>query len=138
MKRAFLIIVVLGFLCACVSTREVTPELPKRPTQAELAQADYGPYPENYEEILLQELERRLLDPDSLKDFRIIEPPKKSYLKERKGSGWIFGYEVTLGYNAKNRYGGYVGWKSQKALLKDGGVVGMADPALFEIFQERR
>ena len=137
MKRVFLITVALSFLCgACVSTPYEAPELPKRPTKAELARADHGPYPESYKEILLQDLERHLIDPDSLKDFRVIEPPRKSYLRGKDGN-WIYGYEVTLGYNAKNRYGGYVGWKEQKALLRDGRVLGMMDPLLFGIFQRR-
>lgn len=131
----FLIIV---FLAGCVSTSGEARRGFSKPTQIELAQADYGPYPENYRDILIEELGRRLRDPDSLKNFQIIEPPKKSYLLKKNLSGYFFGYEVTLGYNAKNQYGGYAGWQKRKALIRHGKVIAMAESLLFEVFQGKR
>jgi hypothetical protein len=87
------------------------------------ANADYGPVPDQYEEITKHYFAERLKDPDSAKysDFR---PPKPSHLIVNKYEKAVqYGYVVCAFVNAKNSFGGYVGKKLAWLFIRDNAVV---------------
>jgi hypothetical protein len=61
-----------------------------------------------------------LRDPDSALYESISTPQKFWY--GNKIDGASYGYLVCVTYNAKNRYGGYVGYKTEGLILRDGKV----------------
>jgi len=108
--------------CATTDSKRESPEEVWRKTLPE-ANADYGIYPKDYENIIKSYYETRLKDPDSAKysDFR---EPKRSYkilnLKERRAQ---HGYAACVYINAKNSYGGYTGNKLAWLFIRDNVVV---------------
>jgi len=105
----------LGFLEGCATA----------PTPEQLANADYGTYPANYEEIVKSYFSPKLFDPYSAQ-YRFIQTPYQGWLSSSKFSRGTFGYIVKVGVNAKNRFGGYVGEKVYTILIKNG-VVAVTD-----------
>lgn len=77
-------------------------------TEEQIANADYGSYPTNYEKIVKSYYEEVAKDPDSLK-YRSISKPKKFYFRELATD--YFGYVTCAVVNGKNSYGAYVGYK---------------------------
>lgn len=84
-----------------------------------------GPFPDQYEATIRDYLSVRLYDPDSLKDFVVLEPPK-----EVRGSSVLSGvpygehyWHVVVSFRAKNRFGGYTGARPHYVLIKYGNVV---------------
>jgi hypothetical protein len=90
-----------------------------RPTAQQLAAADPGPYPENYGHLIREAFKPLLFDPFSAQyEFGT---PEKGWTN-RGGQiryGWYFPGQV----NAKNRFGGYVGYKPFGAVIRDGQVI---------------
>src|SRR5438045_2392337 len=82
------------------------------PNVHQLATADYGPYPENYEELAKERIGVTLLDPDSAR-YKLITRPVKAWAGDNDGytihhalSGSnpnVFGWKVCATYNSKNR-----------------------------------
>jgi len=92
--------------------------------------ADYGEYPENYQEIVKTAMVDLLKDPYSAQ-YRFKTEPFKAYLREAPingGDPFMYGYMVYVDVNAKNSFGGYVGWKEYRLLIRNGKVVGDAVP----------
>ena len=89
------------------------------PSATELANADYGPYPAEYEQVIKRHLDFVLKDPDSAK-INIVKRPSTGWsgLGGRK-YGWIVCAEV----NAKNSYGGYTGSRLSFFMLKNDSVI---------------
>lgn len=91
--------------------------------------ADYGPYPQDYEQRIHSYLNEALLDADSAK-IRIITPPRKVFRMSNQGvegsgrAGWDAFYLVCANVNAKNAYGGYAGWQTKLYQFKDGKMEG--------------
>ena len=84
-------------LVACADLPQPTPiEI----SMSNVRSADYGTYPEHYEQQIHQYLNDTLLDPDSAK-IRIA-PPRK--------------------VNAKNAYGGYTGWQTKRYRFTNGSM----------------
>lgn len=102
----FLLLVVSG--CATV------------PTSTQLASADYGSYPNNYQEIVTNYYSQILFDPYSA-HYRWIKEPYSGYFSAF--GQFKFGYIVHVGINAKNRMGGYVGEQQEALLIKNGVVI---------------
>lgn len=92
----------------------VTPISPEQITSA-----DYGKVPSNYQDSVKGHMESLLFDPYSA-HYRFIGDPIKGYAYV---SGTlnppVFGHLVTVGINAKNRMGGYVGETPYTFLFKD-------------------
>lgn len=97
-----------GSLAACNSP----------PTPAELAAADYGPFPDNFEEIIQGYFDRSLKDPSSLQIQGTIPVPIGSYLKF--GGRLSVGYKTCVTYNAKNSFGAYIGYNTDYFLIRYG------------------
>ena len=82
--------------------------------------ARYGPYPTYYKEIVMQFLNKQLIDPDSAR----IEwggEPKPSDVG--KGNEAVSGYLVNFTVNARNRFGAYTGKQKHSVLIRNGEVI---------------
>jgi len=117
--RPILLGIILCFtvcsLVACVT----------RPTQQEISNADYGDYPNNYQEIIRSYMENVLFDPYSAV-YSNWSGPSQGY----SGGRFVqiaFGYRVCVDINAKNRMGGYVGKKRYYFLIHNGRIVQQFD-----------
>jgi len=82
--------------------------------------ARYGPYPTLYKEIVMQWLNKQLIDPDSAR-IEWSEEPKPSDVG--KGSEAVSGYLVNFTVNARNRFGSYTGKQKHSVLIRNGEVI---------------
>jgi len=106
-----LFIIVVAFLVGCAGL----------PTQEEIASADHGSYPNNYEDIVKSYYARVLKDPYSVK-YESISTPQRYWVGNRI-EGATFGYLVCVTLNAKNSYGAYVGYETDGLIIKNGLVI---------------
>lgn len=89
-------------------------------SQAVKVEAGPAPTAEQVEPGIKAHLGRVLKDPDSLKQFRVINIMRTRWFlgapisNPGAAEGWIACYE----YNAKNSYGGYVGLKIDGAVFR--------------------
>ena len=111
MKTIVALLVVVAFI-SCASAPPPTPE--------QIAAADYGPFPENYQEIVQSHMANVLIDPASA-EYVNWRGPSKGWAGDRM-SGYSFGYRVCVEVNAKNRMGGYAGRKLWHFVIRDGKV----------------
>jgi hypothetical protein len=92
--------------------------------QAPLHNADHGQYPTQYEDAVKRYFDNVLFDPFSA-SYK-IGTPQKAYANDGLMFGgdviW-YGYVIDVWVNAKNRYGGYVGYKHYLVKMRDGKVV---------------
>ena len=94
------------------------------PTQQQLKSLDYGPPPqEGYEDAVKSNFEDLLFDPHSA-EYRFGKP-RKCWMKD--SNDLYAGYLVPVSVNAKNRFGGYVGFEQYAAMLSQGRVVKILD-----------
>ena len=89
--------------------------------QEQIDNADYGPFPMNYQQIVESALKANLFDPYSA--VISVRSPERRYFKTPFSSEAKFGWGNYATMNAKNRYGAYVGEKKYIYLIKDGRVV---------------
>jgi hypothetical protein len=82
--------------------------------------ARYGPYPTYYKEIIMQWLNKQLIDPDSAR-IEWSEEPKPSEVG--KGSEAVSGYLINFTVNARNRFGAYTGKQKHSVLIRNGEVI---------------
>src|ERR1041384_7586540 len=80
----------------------------------------YGSYPTLYKEIIMQWLNKQLIDPDSAR-IEWNEEPKPSDVG--KGSEAVSGYLVNFTVNARNRFGAYTGKQKHPVLSRNGEVI---------------
>lgn len=91
-------------------------------TPEELASLDYGPYPDNYKDIVQRYIDAKLKDPASaVVEYRA--DPGKIWQKGSIISSKEYGWGVCLWINAKNSYGGYVGRRPYAFLIRNGTIV---------------
>jgi hypothetical protein len=91
------------------------------PTAQDAANADFGPYPDNYKEITQAYYASILKDPESAKYQSIEMPHQATFGSIFEGSR--YGYLVCATLNAKNSYGGYIGNQTDGLLIRDGVVI---------------
>lgn len=112
MRRAILILCFVLFgATGCVHS----------PGPADLASADYGPKPENYEETIKNVFTSKLRDPSSAQwnfgapyqGYAIASPIQGGYVQ---GYGWF----LDVGLNAKNGFGGYTGFQNYRLFYSHG------------------
>lgn len=91
---------------------------------------DCGPYPSNYQDLVIKKIGRSLKDPTSA-IFQFDYPPKKAITfseypatKEKA----VFCYGGVVHVNAKNSYGGYNGFKYWTYFIRDGRVIESLGP----------
>ena len=82
--------------------------------------ARYGPYPTLYKEIVMQWLNKQLIDPDSAR-IEWNGEPKPSDVG--KGSEAVSGYLVNFTVNARNRFGAYTGKQKHSVLIRNGEII---------------
>lgn len=114
-KECLLVFIVLLLLTSCA----------KLPTDSEIQNADYGPYPENYQEIIKNYYSEKLYDPYSAM-YTFRKGPEKSFM--RTFNGIVYLWRVTGTVNGKNKFGGYVGAKPFEVYIKHGVVFSEVPP----------
>lgn len=95
------------------------------PGAEDMARANFGPAPENPEESILTWMNDTLKDPFSAQ-LEILAPPEKSWW----GNLGSLLYPRDIHYcwliksriNAKNSFGGYIGWKRYNFFFRDGKI----------------
>ena len=108
-KAGILTLFAVMFLAGCVS----------KPTPEEIANADYGSYPEEYQKPIESFMSRALKDPSSAK-YEFLGRPQKTWATVAGDTE--FGYGLCAYINAKNSFGGYTGAKLYFFLIKNGSV----------------
>jgi len=91
-------------------------------TREEIAALDYGPPPENYEQIIRDYLRTRLVEPD----FAMIQSkagPKPLYQKETVLRDRQHGWAVCVMINDKDSRGAYPGFYPMVLYIREGEVV---------------
>ncbi len=91
------------------------------PSVTEQRNADYGPYPDDYQQIIKNFYGGIMKDPYSIRYENITEPRK----------GWVsgafsstkYGYLVCVTLNAKNSYGAYTGAQTDGLIIYNGVIV---------------
>ncbi len=104
-----------------------------RPTAEQLASADYGAYPYNYQQVIDRYLAARLKDPSSLQ-YEHIKRPTPIWVGPIGFGSVKYGYGVCAYVNAKNSYGGYTGKRLFFFLLRDG-VITKQSGGVDEIYE---
>lgn len=112
-------LVVLTVLSGCAVIVPPAPE--------QILSADYGSIPtdDQIKRGITGYLETKLKDPDSVLT-KNISPPEKGFLtltSIAQGSRYTYGWIVYFEVNAKNSYGGYVGYKKYSVVFRDGKVI---------------
>ena len=96
------------------------------PSKEAVASAEYGPYPDNYKELIQAFVARVAIDPDPNSTKVEFELPVKGYMPESNNPfapyPYEFGWIVNTWVNGKNRYGGYTGERPWTFLLRDGEI----------------
>jgi hypothetical protein len=92
------------------------------PSQKEMAAVDYGPRPDNYEQIVRDYLKTRLVDPAAaIVEFRA--GPKELYQQDSALRARTWGWAVCVSVNDKNKEGKYDGYYPVVLFIRDGRVV---------------
>ena len=103
-KQIITILALTGLLVGCAT-----------PTQQEVAVADYGSYPTDFETIIKSHMQATLKDPESAR-YQFLNSPKSGW---SSFGGVKYGYVVCAYINAKNSYGGYVGNRMSYFMIKN-------------------
>ena len=82
--------------------------------------ARYGPFPANYKEIIMQWLNKQLIDPDSARVEWDGEPKPSDVGKDSEA---VSGYLVNFTVNSRNRFGTYTGKQKHSVLIRNGEVI---------------
>src|SRR5262249_20435925 len=108
----------LSLICAVGLGSSIVGSLSAQTPSADTAR--YGPYPTNYKEIIVQWLNKQLIDPDSAR-IEWNGEPKPSDLG--KGGEAASGYLVNFTVNARNQFGIYTGKQKHSVLIRNGEVI---------------
>lgn len=115
---------ILVVISGCVATQPTTssskPSSKSIAAQVDIANADFGPYPNDYEALIKQWAATGLKDPESARYGRISKPRKEWMVESLKP---FYGYSVCVDINAKNAYGGYTGAQKFWFMFRDGKIV---------------
>ena len=82
-------------------------------------------YPKNWKALATERLETTLVDPQSAQYRFPYPPPAKAWRsvvgnKGELSSKTVYGWRTCFQYNAKNRMGGYTGYKDAFVFYKNG------------------
>tara|TARA_R110002096_G_scaffold435548_1_gene661346 strand:- start:38 stop:376 length:339 start_codon:yes stop_codon:yes gene_type:complete len=108
--KVIFFVISMTALAGCVTTQTMAD---RSITQA----ANYGEYPDDYEQIIKSIMMNKLKDPESAQYQ--FKGPIKAYLRSAPiagGNPTVYGYMVYFKLNAKNSYGGYTGFKEYRML----------------------
>jgi hypothetical protein len=91
-------------------------------TKEEMATADYGPAPVNYQDEIKSYLSLRLTDPkQAIVEFR--NQPKQLYQRGTPVRGEQYGWGVCVWVNDKNKQGAYDGFYPMSFLLRNEKII---------------
>jgi hypothetical protein len=91
-------------------------------TREEMATADYGPRPNNYQEEIKSYLSLRLTDPkDAIVEFRA--GPQQIYNRGTPVRGEQYGWGVCVWVNDKNKSGAYDGFYPMSFVIRNEKIV---------------
>src|SRR5438128_4154847 len=107
----------LSLICAAGLGMAIAGALDAQTPSADAAR--YGPYPTNYKQIVMQWLNKQLIDPDSAR-IEWNGEPKPADLG--KNGEHLYGYLVNFTVDARNRFGGYTGKQKHAVLIRNGEV----------------
>jgi len=111
MKRWLPVVLALG-VAACDTTV----------TKEEMATADYGPAPVNYQDEIKSYLSLRLTDPkQAIVEFR--NEPKQLYQRGTGIRGEQYGWGVCVWVNDKNKQGAYDGFYPMSFILRSEKII---------------
>ena len=112
---ALAVVFMMALLAGCATTKL---------TSEQAAKADYGEFPTEYDKVIKEHFSRSLFDPYSA-HYRIGFPTQGFSTKAPIVGGGPdqYGYLVNVAINAKNKFGGYVGEKQFRVLIRDGRVI---------------
>lgn len=114
MDRWGVLSLILAFMLLAGCARAPSPE--------EMASWDYGPYPDNYEQIIKNAMITRLVDPYSAQ-YHFDGAPVQKYMARPLGMGTEYGWGGIVLINAKNRMGGYTGATPFAYIIKNGQLI---------------
>jgi len=121
MKR---IAMLLAALCAGSAVLLGGCKTPPTPTQEEMRAFDYGPRPDNYEQLIRDYLKERLTDPtNAVVEFRA--GPKELYQQQTSLRDLQWGWGVCVWINDKNTRGTYDGFYPMAFFIRNGKIVGV-------------
>lgn len=89
--------------------------------------ANYGTYPDNYQELMKAWFQDNLKDPDSAKYSGYTNPIKEHAIENVNAKKVIYGYSACVYVNAKNSYGGYTGKKQYWFFFNNGKILRAKD-----------
>ena len=111
------VLVVLAALAAVLGGCDTSP-----PTKDMMEAVNYGPKPDNYQEIIKEYLRNRLTDPTTaIVDFKA--GPAHMYQKDTVVRDLQFGWAVCAMVNDKNTRGAYIGFYPAVYFIRNGKVV---------------
>jgi hypothetical protein len=114
MKTSLSLRLSCAFALAMIFAGRLTAQTPSPDTTR------YGPYPTNYRTIVMQWLNKQLVDPDSAR-IEWNGDPKPADLGT--GSEAVSGYLVNFTVNARNQFGVYTGKQKHSVLIRNGEVI---------------
>jgi len=119
MKKQMLtiLLIVVGILIGAGGCGNLTP-----PSAAEIANFDYGVYPDNYKDIVKNYVLLTMIDPESAM-FRFEGLPFQQYQTAFLGRPLRFGWIIKVSINGRNRFGGYAGWQRHWYMIKNGVII---------------
>lgn len=109
--KKFLLILTSLILSGCVNL----------PSPSQEKEADYGAFPDNYQNIARTYLMTELRDPSSI-EIKEMTKPIKRWIGD-KFTGINYGYLVCVDVNSKNLLGNLTGFRSDAVLIRNGSVV---------------
>jgi len=113
----FLAIVGIGTTTALTVGCTIPP-----PTKEEMAAFNYGPKPDNYEQLIRDYLKPRIADPASaVLEFRA--GPKLLYQQATQLRPLQYGWGVCVLVNEKKQSGGFAGFYPMVFFIRDGKIV---------------
>ena len=92
------------------------------PPVEEIWKADFGEAPRDVLALVKPVMDRSLFDPFTAV-YRVDSPPAKMWVYPSQADIRAYGYGTCVGINAKNRMGGYVGFKSHFFVIKNDAVI---------------
>ena len=88
-----------------------------------LANADFGQYPENYDEIIKDYLRYYLVDLHRVVDLEIVKPKQSWYRPDQVMEQLIYGYETRVLFSTRNTMGGSSGIQKYYVFIRNGRVI---------------
>jgi len=117
-RKIVLFLAILGF----GATTALLPGCKTPPTMEEKGAVDYGPRPDNYEQIVRDYLKPKLVDPAAaIIEFRA--GPKQLFQQETILRPLQYGWAVCVFVNDKNRSGAFDGFNPMVFYINNGKVI---------------